>query len=81
MKLSNTFWHLSLSFGLGFAILGLRILLGIDGLGYMPIFMFAVLAYGWERWQGSANTLDSIVDWIAGMIGFVIGYVLMGWMF
>ena len=80
-KLSNTLWHLSLAFGLGFGALGLTNLFHITGAGYMPVFVFAVLAYGWERWQGSANTLDSIVDWIAGMIGFVIGYVLMGWMF
>ena len=78
-KLSNTLWHLSLAFGLGFGALGLTNLLNITGAGYMPVFVFAVGAYAWERWQGSANTLDSIVDWIAGMIGFVIGYVLMGW--
>lgn len=75
-NLSNTLWHLSLAFGLGFGTLGLTTLLNITGAGYMPIFLFAVGAYGWERWQNSKNTLDSIVDWIAGMIGFVIGYHL-----
>lgn len=79
MKLSNTMKHISIG-SLAGAILGMNI--SLFGLFDIAVFSCIVFAFGtiaWEAAQHSSNKIDSIIDVIAGNIGFNLLFWLVMW--